>query len=477
VFLPAPRTPSSASVFLELVRVTFSYPAFTAVTRVQIPSGTPTTVAKQDRLIRPRDLPKLAKGFAAGLACAKRSNTLSYNPMTISRRICLLWLLLFSLATVTAANDSSRGRYLLFVGTYTEKESKGIYAYTFDSASAELTPLGLAAETTNPSFVAIDPSHRFLYAVNEVGKYKDANSGVVSAFAIDDQKGDRQTGKLRLLNEVASRGADPCYIAFDRTGKYALVANYTGGSVAVFPVQPDGRIGEASAFVQHAGSSVDRERQGGPHAHWIETTPDNRFAIAVDLGLDELLIYRFDAKTGSLTPNDPPYAKLDPGAGPRHLAFHPNGKFAYVVNELQSTITTFAYDAGRGGLRKLNTVSTLPKDFSGSNDTAEIRVHPSGKFLFASNRGHDSIVAFSIDGKTGALTLVDHFPTEGKTPRNFEIDPTGKFLFVANQNTNNIAVFRVDSNTGRLTATKQTVQVPSPVCLKFMSIDKKKATD
>jgi len=391
--------------------------------------------------------------------------------MTISPRRYLLWFLLFSLVTVTTANDSPKGRYLLFVGTYTEKESKGIYAYRFDLASSVLTPLGIAAEAINPSFLAIDPNHRFLYAVNEVQKYKDANSGVVSAFSIDSQKGDRQTGKLKLLNAVASRGADPCYIAFDKTGKYALVANYTGGSVAVFPVQTDGHIAESSAFVQHAGSSINRERQEGPHAHWIETTPDNRFAIAVDLGLDELLIYRFDAKNGSLTPNNPPYAKLDPGAGPRHLAFHPNGKFVYVVNELQSSITAFAYDASHGGLRKLKTVSTLPKTFSGSNDTAEIKVHPSGKFLFASNRGHDTIAVFSIDSKTGTLTLADHFSTQGKTPRNFEIDPSGKFLFVANQDTNNIAVFQIDSNTGRLTVTKRTIQVPSPVCLKFMAVE------
>jgi len=391
--------------------------------------------------------------------------------MTISRRRYLLWFLLFSLVTATAAKDSPKSKYLLFVGTYTEKESKGIYAYRFDAASSELTPLGIAAEASNPSFLAIDPSHRFLYAVNEVEKYKDANSGVVSAFAIDRQKGDRQTGKVQLLNAVASRGADPCYIAFDKTGKYALVANYTGGSVAVFPVQPDGHIGESSAFVQHVGSSVNRERQEGPHAHWIETTPDNRFAIAVDLGLDELLVYRFDAKTGSLTPNNPPYAKLDPGAGPRHLAFHPNGKFAYVVNELQSSITAFAYDASRGTLHKLKTVSTLPKNFLGNNDTAEIKVHPGGKFLFASNRGHDTIAVFSIDSKTGALTLADHFPTQGKTPRNFEIDPTGKLLFVANQDTNNIAVFQIDSNNGRLTLTKQTLQVPSPVCLKFVAVE------
>ncbi|MGD0506953.1 MAG: lactonase family protein [Terriglobales bacterium] len=384
--------------------------------------------------------------------------------MTISLRRCLPWLVfILAIVNVTAATESPKNKYILFVGTYTEKESKGIYAYRFDASSSELTPLGIAAETTNPSFLAIDPSRRFLYAVNEVQNYKGASSGAVSAFAVD-----QKTGKLSLLNQVPSRGADPCYITFDKTGKYALVANYTGGSVAVFPVQPDGHVGEPSAFVQHRGSSVNKERQEGPHAHWIETTPDNRFAIAVDLGLDELLVYRFDASRGSLTPNDPPYASLDPGAGPRHLAFHPDGNFAYVVNELQSSITAFSFDPGRGVFGKLKTVSTLPQGFSGSNDAAEIKVHPSGKFLFASNRGHDSIALFSIDSHTGALTLVDHFPTQGKTPRNFEIDPTGKLLLVANQDTNNIVVFRIDPNNGRLTPTGQTLNVPSPVCLKFM---------
>ena len=382
--------------------------------------------------------------------------------MTISRRRCLQWLFFLSLSIETAAQDSPN-TYLLFVGTYTGKGSKGIYAYRLDAASAEITPLGVAAETTNPSSLAIDPTHRFLYAVNEVPNYKGASSGAVSAFAID-----RHTAKLSLLNEVASRGADPCYIAFDKSGRYALVANYTGGTIAVFPVQPDGHIGEASAFIQHAGSSINKERQQGPHAHWIETTPDNRFAIAVDLGLDELLVYRFNATTGSLTANNPPYAKVDPGAGPRHLAFHPNGRFAYAVDELHSTIIALAYDPSRGTLRKLATVSTRPKGFTGSNYPAEIQVHPNGNFLFASNRGHDSIAVFSIDSDTGTLTLVDYFPTQGKTPRTFAIDPTGKLLFVANQDTNNIVVFHIDSTNGRLTPTDRTLSVPAPVCLKFM---------
>lgn len=388
-----------------------------------------------------------------------------YKWMTINLLRFLQLLFLIALATVATAQKSTK-KYLLFVGTYTDKGSKGIYAYNFDAASAKLTSLGVAAETTNPSFLAIDPTSRFLYAVNETPTYKGASSGSVSAFAID-----KQTGKLSLLNQVPSRGADPCYISFDKTGKYALVANYTGGSVAVFPIGRDGQIGEASAFVQHAGSSVNKERQEGPHAHWIETTPDNRFAVAVDLGLDQALVYRFDPKTGSISANQLSSASLDPGEGPRHLAFDRDGKFAYVVNELKSSITAFAYERSGGVLRKLNTVSTLPKGFTGSNDGAEIKVHPNGKFLFASNRGHDSIAVFSIDNRTGALTPVGDFSTQGKTPRNFEIDPTGTFLLVANEDGNNIVVYRIDPKSGRLTATGQTLEVPAPVCLKFMAID------
>ena len=400
--------------------------------------------------------------------------------MTLLVRRCThtLALLLALVAAGDAANPP-RKNYVLFVGTYTEKESKGIYAYRFDAASAELTPLGLAAETTNPSFLAIDPGHRYLYAVNEVSQYKGASSGAVSAFAIDrETRADNHaigrgrsgylSGKLSLLNEVPSGGADPCYIAFDKTGKYVLVANYTGGSVSVFPVATDGHVGEASAFVQHSGSGVDPERQKGPHAHWIETTPDNRFAIAADLGLDELLSYRFDGKNGSLIAHRPPYTKLNPGAGPRHVAFHPNGKFVYSVNELNSTITQFSFDARNGELHKEQSVSTLPAVFTGINATAEIEVHPNGKFLFVSNRGADSIAAFAIDRQTGALSLVDYFSTLGKEPRNFEIDPSGKFLLVANQNSDAVVVFRIEPNTGRLMPTGKTVHVPAPVCLRFV---------
>lgn len=362
---------------------------------------------------------------------------------------------------------SSGKNYLLFVGTYTKGESKGIYAYRYDASSGHLTSLGLAAETANPSFLAVDPSHRFLYAVNELQDYKGSKSGAVTAFAID-----RKTGKLSRLNEVASRGEDPCYISLDKTGKYVLVANYTSGNIAVFPVQKDGSLGDASAFVQHQGTGPNHERQEGPHAHWIETSADNHYAIVADLGLDKLLIYRFDATKGSLTPNNPPAADLPPGSGPRHVAFSPDNKFAYSVNELKSTVTAFAFDAGDGSLKPFQTVSTLPKDFSGENDTAEIHVHPDGKFLYASNRGHDSIAVFAIEPKTGRLTLVHNFSTQGKTPRNFELDPSGLHLLAANEDTGNIVVFRLNASTGReLTATDDNVKVPAPVSLRFVPAD------
>jgi 6-phosphogluconolactonase len=398
-------------------------------------------------------------------ACAQALNKLSYSDMKTTRLCVLLILTLASIVQPSFAKNA-HNQYLLFVGTYTKDESKGIYAYRFDAASGQLTSLGLAAETVNPSFLTADPAGRFLYAVNEIASYKGVASGAVTAFAID-----RNTGKLSVLNELPSRGADPCYIAFDKTGKYVLVANYTGGNIAVFPLLKDGRLGESSAFVQHKGSGTNPQRQEGPHAHWIETTADNRFAIAADLGLDELLLYRFDPAKGSLTPNDPAFAKVDAGAGPRHVAFHPNGRFAYAVNELQSTVTGFSYDAKTGVLHPLQTISTLPKGFSGNNDTAEIHVHPNGKFLFASNRGHDSIAVFSIEKNTGRLRLVDNVPTQGKTPRNFEIDPSDSRLLVANQDTGNIVVFRIDPETGRLTPSGQVTHVPSPVCLKFVAIE------
>ena len=381
------------------------------------------------------------------------------------RPTTLLFAILLSTLFAAAAPAEQHGKYIFYVGTYTEdgSKSKGIYAYRFDADTGQITSLGLAAETTNPSFVALHPNGRFLYAVNEVGNYKGPNSGGVSAFSID-----HATGKLTFLNEVPSRGADPCYIIVDKTGKYVLVANYTGGSIAVFPVLEDGKLGETSAFVQHTGHGTNPSRQEGPHAHSIDLSPDNRLAMVDDLGLDELLVYKFDSANGSLTPNDPPFAKLDPGAGPRHFVLHPSGKFAYVISEMQSTVTAFSNDPATGTLHRLQTISALPKDFRGENDDAEIQMHPSGKFLYASNRGSDTIAVFAIDPSKGTLTPVEYTPTQGKIPRSFEIDPTGKFLFAENQKSDNIVIFRIDAKTGRLTPTGQVLDVGSPVCVKFL---------
>ena len=385
--------------------------------------------------------------------------------MKISRRIFASVLVVASpLFLLMSRNAPAKSPgYLAFIGTYTTKtDSKGIYAFRFDTSSGQLTPVGLVAETGDPSFLAISKNEKFLYAVNEVGNFEGKKSGGVTAFTLD-----HKTGKLAQLNQVASGGADPCYLSLDQSGKYVLVANYTGGNVSAFPVGADGKLGAASSFIQHTGTGPNKERQEAPHAHYIAASSDNKFVFAVDLGLDEVLIYRFDAAKGTLSASDPPFAKVDPGSGPRHLAIAPNQKFAYVLNELKSTVTTFAFDAKKGTFSALQTLSTLPKDFSGKNDTAEIVVHPSGKFVYASNRGHDSIAVFGIDQAKGTLTYAGEFSVKGKTPRNFALDPSGNFLLAANQESNNIVVFRVDRNTGALAATGQVADVPAPVDIVF----------
>jgi 6-phosphogluconolactonase len=380
--------------------------------------------------------------------------------------LVVLALAAFLMPFAAGQNSPAKGSYLVYVGTYTGPASKGVYAFRFDPGSGKATSIGLVAESANPSFLAIDPTGRYLYAANEAGDYKGEKSGGVSAFAID-----RKTGKLTFLNEVSSRGAGPCHVALDKTGKYVLVANYDGGSVAVFPVLPDGHLGGASSVIQHSGHGPNAERQEGPHAHEIQLAPDNRFAIAADLGLDELLVYRFDSAKGTLTANDPPFAKVEPGAGPRHFVFHPNGKLVFALSEMGASITSFAYDASKGALHNLQSISTLPKDFTGHNDSAEIVADPAGKFLYASNRGPDTIATFAVDSTTGTLKLVEQVPTKGKTPRNIALDPTARFLWVANQESNNIVVFRVDPKTGRLTDTGEVLQAPSPVCIVFISAE------
>jgi 6-phosphogluconolactonase len=361
---------------------------------------------------------------------------------------------------------ASGGRSLfVYVGTYTGPKSKGIYLLRLDAASGALTPLGLAAATESPSFLALHPNGRFLYAVNEVNEFAGQKGGAVSAFAVQPD-----SGKLRLLNQQSSRGTGPCHLVVDRSGRTVLLANYSGGSVAALPVHADGRLGAATAFIQHKGTGTNPQRQEGPHAHSINVDPGNHFAVAADLGLDKVFVYRFDPTRSMLAPNrDGPWVTVQPGSGPRHFAFHPTGRFGYVINEMACTVTAFAYDAARGLLKELQTISTLPDGVQEGYSTAEVQVHPSGKFLYGSNRGHDTIAVFRIDPETGKLTAVEHQPTQGKTPRNFGIDPTGTFLLAANQDSDTVVVFRIDPRTGRLKATGSGVAVPAPVCVKFLA--------
>lgn len=369
----------------------------------------------------------------------------------------------------SAIAQNSAKHYILYVGTYTTGDSKGIYAYRYDAESGKLQSLGLAAATENPSFLAVDANNEHLYAVNETGNFKDTSGGV-TAFSID-----RKTAKLSQLNEVASGGADPCYISLDRSGKYLLVANYTGGTVAVLPIVANGRLGEATSVVADEGTlGPNKERQEKPHAHWIQATARNRFVYVSDLGLDRVLIYKFDAAKGTLSRGESSgagkdffSAKLAPGTGPRHVAFSADGKFMYVLGEMDATVTVFDNDDNET-YRSIQRISSLPANFSGENTAAEIAIHPNGKFLYTSNRGADDIAVFSIDQHSGKLMLVAHISTFGKEPRHFTIDPTGKRLLVANQNSNNIVEYAIDESKGTLSKMGDDVSVPSPVCLVFV---------
>jgi len=350
---------------------------------------------------------------------------------------------------------------IVYVGTYSGKEQQGIRVFRLDAQTGALTPLGGASGVGNPSFVALHPNGHFLFAVGEVGNFDAKGGGAVASFATNPE-----TGALKMLNQQSSGGNGPCHLSVDPAGKNVLVANYGGGSIACLPITQNGWLHHATAFVQHTGSSVNKERQGEPHAHSINTDAAGRFVVSADLGLDKLLVYRLDAEKGKLTPNDPPSASVHAGAGPRHVAFHPKGRFVYAVNELDSTVTAFGFEKNRGTLTEIQTLSTLPASgATGSNYPAEILAHPSGKFIYASNRGHDSLAIYATDDATGKLRLVGHQATGGKTPRGFGISPAGDFLIAANQETNTLIVFRVDQTTGRLTQTGPAVEVPHPVCV------------
>jgi 6-phosphogluconolactonase len=386
----------------------------------------------------------------------------------LRKPVVFLAALAYLLPAAVAQNAKKvdpKGEWIAYIGTYTRQKSKGIYAYNFAPATGKTTPIGLVAESVNPSFLAIHPNQKFVYVANEVDTYESQPTGYISAFAIEPG------GQLKALNRVSSKGTGPCHVAFDKTGKWLFVANYNGGSVAAYPVHADGTLGEASAAVQHSGTVALARRQGGPHAHSANISPDNRFVFFTDLGLDQVVSYKLDTAKGTLTPNNPPFAKLAPGSGPRHMAFRPDGKFAYVINEITCTVTVFRYDAAGGTLEELQTISTLPPEgFAGNKSTAEIAVHPNGKFVYGSNRGPDSIAIFAIDANKGTLTAGDRVPTQGKTPRNFAIDPTGVFLFAANQDSDNIVVFRIDQKTGGLTATGDVLDVGAPVCVTFAKV-------
>jgi 6-phosphogluconolactonase len=342
----------------------------------------------------------------------------------------------------------------LFVGTYTSGRSEGIYVYHMDQLNGALTQVS-SIRSENPSFLALDPSKRFLYAVNE------KPAGAVSAFNIDPN-----SHELTSLNQQPSEGADPCHLMVDHHRKCVLVANYTGGNVAVLPLQSDGSLGAPVDVEQHQGSGP-REQQKAPHAHCIKLDRANRYAYAADLGSDKVMIYRFNRATTKLEPAQQPFAALHSGAGPRHLTLHPNGRFLYVINELDSSITTFRCDPVTGSLTAFESVSTLPRDFTGTSYCADIHISRSGRFLYGSNRGHNSIVVFAIDPRSGRLSLVEHVSTQGKWPRNFTIDPSGRLLLVANQHTDNVVSYHIDSRTGRLTPTGQVAEIPVPVCLQF----------
>jgi 6-phosphogluconolactonase len=364
-------------------------------------------------------------------------------------------------ALPAAAPAAKMGTVMIYVGTYTSGESKGIYRLHLDLATGALSPTGEPTEAVNPSFLALHPSGRFLYAVNETGEKADDPSGGVSAFAVD-----ADTGALTYLNRQESGGAAPCHVTISTDGRHALVANYAGGTVSVLPIAADGRLGKATAVVRHSGKSV-KPQQASPHPHSVNLDAANRFALVADLGIDQVIPYRFDAAKGLLERRDKGTLNLPAGAGPRHLAFHPSGRQAYVIDELDSTITRLDYDAGSGALTAAQRTSTLPEGFAGKNSTAEVAVHPDGGLLFGSNRGHDSIAIFTIDAKTGALTAAGHEPTGGKNPRHFAIDPTGAYLLAANQDSDTIAVFRIDRATGRLDPAGAPTRVPKPVCLRM----------
>jgi 6-phosphogluconolactonase len=383
------------------------------------------------------------------------------------RAVAVFTLALACLVHASAAERPPAGpqAYHVYFGTYTKAPSKGIYRALLDPATGKLSPAELAAECRNPSFLAVHPNGRVLYAIDESSDPAKHPGKGVAAYAID-----ATSGRLSLLNEQSNGGPGPCHLAVDRDGRALVIANYSGGSVAAIALQTDGRLGAPGSVIQHAGSSVNPARQKGPHAHVVTVAPGNRHVLCADLGLDQVLVYQFDATRATLRANDPAFVRLPAGAGPRHLAFHPGGRYLYAINELLCTMAVFDFDAARGGLKEVQLISTLPpgETVKPGFSTAEVAVHPSGKFLYGSNRGHNTIVVYAIDATNGRITHVANTPTGGKTPRHFALDPAGAWLLAENQDSDTVVVFRIDPNSGRLTPTGQSLAVPSPVCAVFV---------
>jgi len=354
--------------------------------------------------------------------------------------------------------------YYLIAGTYTKGKSEGIYVYKFNSGSGDVSPVNKATGIKNPSFLAVSPDQRFVYAVEE--NHGGANVGNVVAYSFN-----KTDGSLTKLNSLPSSGEDPCYIAVDKTGKWVIVGNYSSGTLAVLSVNKDGSLGKTVTKIAHKGTGPNKDRQEGPHVHSTVLSPDNKFLFVPDLGIDKVMIYAFNVKTGKLTPAKKPSASVRPGSGPRHFDFHPNGKYAYVMEEMGGAVTAFAYDAATGGLKAIQTISSLPPDYKGSIGSADIHVSPDGRFLYASNRGESNTLAiYSIDATTGKLKFLAHQSTMGNIPRNFSFDPTSNFLLVANQESDNIVIFKRDANTGLLTDTGKRIDVGNPVCIKWANV-------
>lgn len=373
----------------------------------------------------------------------------------------------FAALTTTAIAGEN---FLVYFGTNTNAKngSKGVYVSRFNTATGELTEPQLAVEAGNPGFLAIHPSKKYLYACGDVTSADGKKAGGISAFGIDSK-----SGKLTLINQAATTGAGPCHVSVDKTGKVATISNYGSGSISSYAIKEDGSVSPEVSFFQHEGSGADPKRQAGPHAHSVNFSPDNRFAFACDLGLDKVLIYKVDTSSGKLTPNEPPFAKTPAGGGPRHLAFHPSGKFVFVNNEMGMSETVFAYDAEKGALTEVETVSTLPEADRGMKglSTAESVAHPNGRVVYVSNRTHDTIAVFACDPATGKLTLLQNVPVEGKIPRNICLDPTGKWLIAAHQDSATAALFKVDQDSGKLTFTGTKVNVPGSICVRFLALD------